>query len=152
MKKFYKNFFQPLTFQRQLSITVTLGIIFLALSSSLVGSWQSKERIRVNLLEQGQRITESLGQQSALALVYSSPENVEDAVNATMAFPGVIGLEIRDANQRILLKQGELEDSEFSVGTKTIQADSGAVLDSESFKAWRFATFVYSASRYRIPV
>jgi len=143
LKKIINDLFQPLTFQRQLSITVAVGILFLALSSSLVGSWQSKERIRVNLLEQGQRITESLGQQSALALVYSSPENVKDAVSATMAFPGVIGLEISDANQHVLLKQGKLEQPEFSAG-KNIQTDSGAVLDSESAKAWRFTSFVYS--------
>ena len=143
-RKVCNDCLQPLTFQRQLGITVTLGIIFLALSSSLVGSWQSKERIRVNLLEQGQRITESLGRQSALALIYSSPENVEDAVNATLAFPGVIGLEIRDANQRILLKRGELDETAFSVGTQSKQTDSGAALDSESPNAWRFAAPVYS--------
>src|SRR3989338_2544206 len=102
MKKLFAEFLQKSTFQRQLGITVTLGIFFLALFSSLVGSWQGNELVRRNLLEQGQRITENLARQSSLALIYASAENAAEAVNATMAFPGVVRVEIRDAKQRIL--------------------------------------------------
>jgi hypothetical protein len=42
-KKILNEFLHRLTFERQLGIMVTLGIVLLALSSSLVGSWQSKE-------------------------------------------------------------------------------------------------------------
>ena len=55
MKKILNEFLQNFTFERQLGIMVTLGILFLALFSSLVGSWQSNERVRHNLLEQGQQ-------------------------------------------------------------------------------------------------
>ena len=57
MKKAFNEFLQRLTFERQLGITVALGILFLALFSTLGGSWLSNERVRFNLLEQGQRIT-----------------------------------------------------------------------------------------------
>lgn len=87
MKNIFSDFLRKFTFERQLSVTVTLGIFFLALSSSLVGSWQSNERVRANLLEQGQRITENLARQSTLALIYASADNADEAVNATMAFP-----------------------------------------------------------------
>ena len=50
MKKLFAEFLQKSTFQRQLGITVTLGIFLLALFSSLVGSWQGNERVRCNLI------------------------------------------------------------------------------------------------------
>jgi len=45
MKKTFNKFLQRLTFERQLGITVALGILFLALFSTLVGSWLSNERV-----------------------------------------------------------------------------------------------------------
>ncbi len=145
MNKILAAFFQRLTFQRQLSITVTLGILFLALLSSVVGSWQVNERVRHNLIEQGQRITENLARQSTLALVYSSADNAAEAVKATMAFPGVIGVEIRHGNGNILLARGDnnrtkfLEPVEHSEGLQ-----AAAVLSAESSSAWHFAAPVYS--------
>src|SRR3989304_8002758 len=113
MKKILNRFLQRFTFERQLGIMVTLGILFLALSSSLVGSWQSNERVRANLIEQGQRITENLARQSALALIYASADNAAEAVNATMAFPGVVSVEIRAVSQRTLLTRGPAGHAEF---------------------------------------
>lgn len=139
------EFLQKFTFERQLGIMVMLGILLLALSSSLVGSWQSNERVRLNLIEQGQRITENLAHQSALALIYGSPDNANEAVKATMAFPGVIGLEIRDVNQRNLLSQGSANPAEFpGVAARTDWTMASAVLDAESRNAWRFAAPVYT--------
>jgi len=145
MKKFINEFIQKFTFERQLGITVTLGILFLALSSALVGSWQTNERVRANLLEQGQRITENLARQSTLALIYASADNAAEVVKATMAFPGVVSVEIRDVNQRTLLRRGSTDPAEFPT---VIESDEGvqgtAFLDSESRHAWRFAASVYS--------
>lgn len=145
MKNILNGFLQRFTFERQLGIMVTLGILLLALSSSLVGSWQSNERVRLNLIEQGQRITENLAHQSALALIYASADNASEAVNATMAFPGVVSVEIRDANQRTLLKRGSTAPAEFpAVAGHTDWIQAAAVLDAESRNAWRFAAPVYT--------
>lgn len=145
MKKILNKFLQKFTFERQLGVMVTLGILFLALSSSLVGSWQSNERVRANLIEQGQRITESLARQSALALIYASADNAAEAVNATMAFPGVISVEIRDVSQRTLLTRGNADPAEFpTVIERANWVQAGAVLDTESRNAWRFAAPVYT--------
>ncbi|MFZ5524166.1 MAG: EAL domain-containing protein [Pseudomonadota bacterium] len=145
MKKIINEFIQKFTFERQLGITVTLGILFLALSSALVGSWQTNERVRANLLEQGQRITENLARQSTLALIYASADNAAEVVKATMAFPGVVSVEIRDTSQRTLLTRGSIDPAEFPT---VIERDEGvqgtAFLDSESRHAWRFAAPVYS--------
>ncbi len=142
MKKILAAFLQKSTFQRQLGITVTLGIFFLALFSSLVGSWQGNERVRRNLLEQGQRITENLARQSSLALIYASAENAAEVVNATMAFPGVVRVEIRDAKQRILLARGSA--AELPIRNRAYGAQAASALDAESRNAWHFVASVYS--------
>ncbi|MGC2458223.1 MAG: EAL domain-containing protein [Gallionellaceae bacterium] len=145
MKHVLNEFLQRFTFERQLGITVTLGILLLALSSSLVGSWQSNERVRRNLLEQGQRITENLARQSSLALIYGSPDNAEDAVKATLAFPGVNSVEIRDTKQHTLLKRGKPDPVEFPTVSRHANWVAGtAVLNGESREAWRFTAPVYS--------
>src|SRR3989304_9202140 len=132
MKKILNRFLQRFTFERQLGIMVTLGILFLALSSSLAGSWQSNERVRANLIEQGQRITENLAHQSTLALIYASADNAAEAVSATMAFPGVVSVEIRDAGQRILLTRGSADPAEFPAPIERAnRVQTAAVLEAE---------------------
>jgi hypothetical protein len=144
MKKILNKFLRKSTFRSQLGITITLGVLLLALFSSLVGSWQSNERVRANLLEQGRHITESLARQSALALIYASADNASEAVNATMAFPGVIGVEIRDVKQRELLKRGSTDFTEFSTVFNPANSQTAAVLDQENENAWRFVAPVYT--------
>ncbi len=145
INKLLAAFFQRLTFRRQLSITVTLGILFLALLSSIVGSWQLNERVRHNLIEQGQRITENLARQSSLALVYSSADNAAEAVKATLAFPGVIGVEIRHSNGKILLAHGDNNRNNFLERIEqTGGLQAAAMMDAENSSAWHFAAPVYT--------
>src|SRR5512135_2725803 len=133
MNKTFTAFFQKLTFQRQIGITVTLGILFLALLSSIVGSWQGNKRVRDDLIEQGRRITENLARQSTLALVFDSDDNAEEAVKAALAFPGVIGVKIFHADGRLLLSRGDDDSKRFLAQP---EHDSGlqaaAVLDVEN--------------------
>lgn len=146
MNKRLTAVFQKLTFQRQFSITITLGILFLALFSSIVGSWHGSKRVREDLIEQGQHITENLARQSSLALIYASADNASEAVNATMAFPGVVGVEIRSTNGQVLLTRGDAKLVELF--TQDDQQTSGlqaaAMLNAESSKAWHFDAPVYS--------
>ena len=151
MKKIINDFLQNLTFRRQLGIMITLGILLLALSSSLVGSWQSNERVRANLIEQGRHITENLARQSTLALIFASPDNAAEAVQATMAFPGVIGLEIRDAKKHALLTRGRAEFAEFTAMLNPANARTSAVLDQENGNAWRFVAPVYTQPATETP-
>ena len=151
MKKMINDFLQNLTFRRQLGIMITLGILLLALSSSLVGSWQSNERVRANLLEQGRHITENLARQSTLALIFASPDNAAEAVKATMAFPGVIGLDIVDAKKHALLTRGRTEFAEFSAMLNPANSRTSAVLDQENGDAWRFVAPVYTQPATETP-
>jgi signal transduction histidine kinase len=150
--KIFSAFLRKFTFQHQLGITVTLGILFLALFSSLVGSWRGNERVRRDVIEQGQRITENLARQSSLALIYASADNATEAANATLAFPGVVRVEIRDAKWRLLLARGSVNPAELPIRTnRDDQAPAAAVLDAESPSAWRFAAPVYSRSSAESP-
>ena len=145
MNKPIAAFFQRYTFQRQLGITFSLGILFLALLSSVVSSRQSNERVRHDLIEQGQHITENLAQQSALALVYASADNASEAVRVTMSFPGVIGVEIRNSHGGLLLARGDVNVSAFLEHTDNANGlQAAAVLNAESDKAWHFSAPVYS--------
>jgi signal transduction histidine kinase len=151
MNDFVATFLRKFTFQRQLDIAIALGIFLLALFSSVIGSWQANERVRDNLLEQGQRITASLARQSALALIYASPDNANEAASATLNFPGVVSVEIRDVKQHVLLQSGKIDSTEFltqvdPVGTsrKTNAHLAEAILDAESTGSWRFVAAVYS--------
>ncbi|OAI13499.1 MULTISPECIES: ATP-binding protein [Methylomonas] len=149
MKPQFASFLDKYTFQRQLGVTIAVGIFLLALFASVVGSWLGNQRVRGNLLDQGRGITASLARQSALALVYASGDNATEAVNTTLAFPGVVGLEIRDANRQVLLKRGTTDSSELFQAPAA--ADIGKAdpaqavfLDAESPNSWRFIAPVYS--------
>jgi diguanylate cyclase (GGDEF)-like protein/PAS domain S-box-containing protein len=145
MKKILNEFLHKLTLERQLGILVTFGILLLALSSALVGSWQSNERARHRLIDQGQRITENLARQSALALIYGSADNADAAVNATLSFPGVVSVEIIDINQHSLVSRGRLDKVQFpKSGAHTDWINNAAILDEEDMNAWRFAAPVYT--------
>jgi diguanylate cyclase (GGDEF)-like protein/PAS domain S-box-containing protein len=144
MKNIINEFLQKLTFRRQLGIMITLGIMMLALSSSLVGSWQSNERVRANLLEQGKHVSESLARQSVLALIFASADNAAEAVKSTMAFPGVIGVEIQDAKFHLLLTQGKPVFKKYDTVYISSIPQNSAALDQENASAWRFVAPVYT--------
>jgi diguanylate cyclase (GGDEF)-like protein/PAS domain S-box-containing protein len=145
MKKLFLSLYRKTTFKRQLGIMVTLGILFLALLSSLVGSWQGNQRVRRDLIEQGQHITENLARQSTLALVYASPENAAEAAGVTMAFPGVLSVEIRDVSGQVLLTRGQADPREFlQTGARENGLQAAVVLNAESDKAWHFSAPVYT--------
>lgn len=144
--KMLAAFLQKLTFQRQLGFTITLGVLFLALLSSVAGSWRVNERVRHDLVEQGVQVTENLARQSSLALIFSSAENATEAVNATMAFPGVVGVEIRHSNGSLLIVRGHPNDpvNAFGEAGRTTGLQAAALLTAESPNAWHFSAPVYS--------
>lgn len=145
MRKLFEAFFRKLTVQRQLGITVALGILSLALMSSIVGSWQANKRVRDDLIEQGRRITENLARQSTLALVFDSADNASEAVNATLSFPGVVGVKIFRADGRLLLSRGDDNWQRLLARSEPLQGlQAAAEMDAESTAAWLFGAPVYS--------
>ncbi len=90
------------SFRWQLTIIVALGILCLALLSSLATSWRVSRQIHDNQVEQGKRIAENLAKHSVLALLYASPDNVAEAVVSTLAYPDAVAVEVRTAQGKLL--------------------------------------------------
>ncbi|CAK0763305.1 two-component system, sensor histidine kinase and response regulator [Gammaproteobacteria bacterium] len=138
----FTHYFRNSTYQNQLDVSITVGVLCLALCSFLVSSWQGTQRVRRNLIEQGEHITESLARQSVLALLTGSSDNAVEAVNTTQTFPGVVKLGIYDSNNRVLLVQG-VADNLLTYATPNIIGRK-AGLYSETDNEWTFSAPVYS--------
>ncbi|TXT37270.1 MAG: diguanylate cyclase, partial [Comamonadaceae bacterium] len=138
------------TFRRQLSIMVSIGVLMLALMSSLAISWQSSRETRLNRQQQGQRLADSLARQARLALLSDSSENAADAVSGALAFPDVIRVEIRHPDGATLSAhgaQGVAMTPASEVPPNWGNAPSAAFLEAEDDKNWRFVAQVRTADQ-----
>jgi CheY-like chemotaxis protein/HPt (histidine-containing phosphotransfer) domain-containing protein len=129
-----------LSFRQQLLLTVSLGIICLALASSFVISSLSNQTVRARLIDQSRHVTESFARQSTLALLYQSSENALDAAKTTLQFPDVDGVAIYDGDQRPLLSHGE--DPLPPEGHRYLPETPRLAHETE--EAWYFVAPVYS--------
>ncbi len=138
------------TFRRQLSIMVAIGVLMLALLSSLAISWQSSREIRQNRQQQGQRLADSLARQARLALLSDSGDNVADAMSGAMAFPDVVRVEVRRPDGRALSARGAADAPLVlpdEVPPTARLASAVAFLDSEDAETWRFVAPVQMPDR-----
>ncbi len=140
---FSSRFFQDTAFKQQLNVAVTAGVIFFAIASSLLTSWQGSHQIRRTLLNQGERIAENLASQSALALLYASAENASDAVKTALSFPDVTRVEIRHTSGQPLLVRGK-EVGDANDAPLADVSIREAYLEAENGDAWRFVAPVLS--------
>jgi signal transduction histidine kinase/ActR/RegA family two-component response regulator len=134
-----------LTFQRQLSITVTVGVLMLALLSSIASAWQGSRQIRDTLMQQCMQVASSLAQQSTLALLYGSPDNATEAIKATLAFPDVRRVEIVRADGRSLIVKGQ-QDARKSLNNTPSPPSRSVHLELETDEAWHFIAPVWTRS------
>jgi signal transduction histidine kinase len=147
MNELLSNFLNHYTFRRQISIAVAVGILLLAILSSVAGAWLGTNRVRDSLMEQGRNITGNLARQSALALLYASADNAGEATRTTMGFPGVVGVEICDQQRKPILMRGRIDLPGFPSQPSFAGLDgrgSEVMLEAESSSAWRFVAPVYS--------
>lgn len=140
------RFLRGMTFQRQLGLAMAVGVLCLALFSSVASAWQGSRQVRDNLVQQSLRIASSLAAQSKLALLSGSPENVAEAVAATLAFPDVLRVEVRKTDGGVLLAKGVAvkgqATSEVVPGRTTPREP---YMDSETDEAWRFVAPVWTS-------
>lgn len=83
--------FRELHFWHQLAIVYGLGILVLALITSVVVSSISSSSVRTQLVSQGMQVAESLATQSKVALLYRSSDIAAEVAGATLNFPDVNG-------------------------------------------------------------
>lgn len=134
---------RQLTFQRQLSITVTIGVLLLALLSSLASAWQGSRQIRDTLMQQSMQVASSLAQQSTLALLYASPDNASEAIKATLAYPDVKRVEIFRADGRSLVYRG-ITEARYAEPAMPQMPSRSVFLEAETDEAWHFIAPVWT--------
>ncbi|MFG6431003.1 ATP-binding protein [Pelomonas parva] len=138
----YARWLREASFRRHLSVAVTLGALCLSLLVAAVNAWQGGREVRAMLMEQGGRVAANLASNSSLALLYAAADNAEEAVRASLAFPDVMGIEIRDANGRLLLALGSARDARPAV--PPARAASEPWLAEETEDSWAFAAPVWN--------
>jgi|GEM_PF-34520 len=136
--------FSRLGFRQQLALTFSLGIICLALTSSLLLSSIASRNIYDQLKQQGIQITDALASQSTLALLYQSQDNAKDAANATLAFPDIIGVAIYTNDHRQLFAEASVA---FDNHNRASQSLLQQPLVTENPNAWFFTTPVYAGQQ-----
>jgi len=139
----YVRWLRETSFRRHLSMAVALGGLSLALLMAAVNAWQGGRQVRAMLLEQGGRVAGTLASNSSLALIYAAADNAEEAVRASLSFPDVTGIEIRDINGRLLLALGARRDTQ-AVAVPPARAASEPWLDEETEDSWTFAAPVWT--------
>ncbi|BAW80314.1 diguanylate phosphodiesterase [Candidatus Nitrosoglobus terrae] len=107
MKRWLQIFYRPVGFRQQLVLTFTIGIISLALISSLAISTLSSSTARKMLLDQGRNITANFAAQSTLTLLYQSADNAQDIAQAALNFPDIKGVVIYDQAYQVLFSKGK---------------------------------------------
>lgn len=126
------------SFRGQLTAIFTIGILALAIAGALSSAWVTKVHIEDQLFADGQQVTESLAKQSALALIYDSADNANDAADAAMGFPDIEQLAIINTDNKVLLQRGGL------VNTVNISPDKQTItLLEEDINHWMFLAPVF---------
>jgi diguanylate cyclase (GGDEF)-like protein len=141
------------TFGAQLSMTIALGLVLLAVLASITSSVRGDRQIRDTLMRQGASVVSSLADQSRLALLSAAPENAAAAVAATLSFPDVVAVQIFDAADRLLLSRIKTGTVEFNAPTEPPSPGIGdsATLELEDDTVWSFVSAVQITPEYASP-
>ena len=91
---FKRGIFDQLRFRAQLALVFIVGILLLALATSIIVSRISSSIIEKHQVSQGMQVTESLARQSEIALLYQSSVAARDVGESAINFPGVLGITI----------------------------------------------------------
>lgn len=135
--------FRQLAFTRQIGILFSIGVVCMAMLSSVASSWLGMRQMREALIQQSVGVVSSLASQSTLALLSASPDNASEAVRATLAYPGVLGVEIRKADGVALVTRGKAVLAQAPLPRKMDQM-LGAFVETETDEAWQFVAPVWT--------
>ncbi len=130
-----------LGFRQQLVLIFSLGIICLALATSLVISSITTQAVYEQMFKQGRKTTDAFAEQSTLALLYLSEDNAADAAKSTMAFPDVTGVAIVTANEKWKYAEGV-----STVPLGIIKKRRTENHYKETSQAWYFSAPVYAGA------
>ena len=94
-------------FRHQLALIFVVGILVMALITSLAVSNISSKIFRDGQLQQGFQVIESLARQGELSLLYQSRESAKDLVDNALNFPGVKAVTVMLDTGEVLYAGGD---------------------------------------------
>ncbi|MDH5572424.1 MAG: EAL domain-containing protein [Gammaproteobacteria bacterium] len=144
---FFKELVNRSSIRYQLFIMVGIGILVMLLLLSVSSAWISNQKVKDILIHEGYEHTTYLALNSKLALLYSSVENVDTAIKATMSFTGVKALGIYSADYKLFTQDGESILPEI-INTKDIEFTDKPVILFEDNASWHFVSEVRLNEQY----
>lgn len=137
------------TLGRQLTVSLTLGVVAIAFGASLSTAWLFSQRMQNDYLRRGLHVTNSLAKQSVLALLTRSAENGKNALNTTLGFPDVAYAAMYSAEngKTSLLSELGAGDRWPPLITGSGADNKSAVLAYETPELWQFLAPVYSGTQ-----
>ncbi|MBY0572728.1 MAG: HAMP domain-containing protein [Undibacterium sp.] len=129
------------TFRRQLIIAVAIGVLGVGSITALLSTWQGSLQVRETLIQQGLSLSNSVAQQSQLALLTGGAENAREPIERAMSFTDVLQVELLHADGHSLITRGSV--TAMSAG-KPQSNIAGSYLEAETSLAWRFVAPVYT--------
>ena len=136
--KFFNRKINDAPIRTQLFITVAAGIVLLLGALIFASTWISDRQVREMLIEQGKQATLSMADSSKLALLYDSPENAENAVKLTLAFPGVNHIRIYKADGSLFYASDTDRENIDTPDFSRVSASSQPSIFSEDEDTWCF--------------
>ncbi|MEN8259865.1 MAG: hypothetical protein ABFS02_04630, partial [Pseudomonadota bacterium] len=137
-------FCSNVSFNRQLTGAFVVGVMVLAIVSSLAISWMVIRAEKDFVSGHWLQISNRFAAQSRLALLYQSEENAKTPVGIIFNYPDVKQAAIIDANLNVLFSKG-ISPDELAPGWHRDLSGSGQIV-YESHRAWYFATEVRANS------
>jgi diguanylate cyclase (GGDEF)-like protein len=133
-----KKIFLPSDFRRQLLSVLVIGILLTTFISTFFISGFTSKAVSEYLLLQGKNITENFASQTILGLLVGNPDNIEQAINATLNLPDIEGLGVYDASRKPLVELGKgTLDEDHALW------DTGSGVVKETPDDWYFLAPVY---------
>ncbi|MFT6420892.1 MAG: diguanylate cyclase (GGDEF)-like protein [Porticoccus sp.] len=102
-----RNKTSNMKFRHQLALIFVVGILVMALITSLAVSNISSKIFRDGQLQQGFQVIESLARQGELSLLYQSRESAKDLVDNALNFPGVKAVTVMLDTGEVLYAGGD---------------------------------------------
>ncbi|MEM7304368.1 MAG: EAL domain-containing protein [Pseudomonadota bacterium] len=133
-----KSIFLPSDFRRQLLSVLIIGILFTTFISTFFISGFTSKAVSEYLLLQGKNITENFASQTILGLLVGNPDNIDQAINATLNLPDIEGLGVYDASRKPLVELGKgTLDEDYALW------DTNSDVVKETEDDWYFVAPVY---------
>ncbi len=102
-----KKYASSMKFRHQLSLIFVVGILFMALITSIAVSNISSQIFRDRQIEQGLQVAGSLAKQGELALLYQSKESAKELVDNALNFPGVKSVAVLTETGNVLFSSND---------------------------------------------